>query len=135
MTLKNGVRAGVVALALGTGALAGAAPAQAQVAPPSFTFSFGMHGPGPGVYLKFGNKNYFKYCLTNTQILRELRSHGYRNAQIVREMNSTNKVWAVARKGSTWYQLRVDRCTGKVDRIRAINGPDKKGHFSLTFTF
>jgi hypothetical protein len=136
-TLKNGLRAGVVAVALVGTSLVGTAPAQAQV---GFQLNFGtfMPGPppGPNVTLRFGTPNYFKYCMSNSQVRRALRNSGYRDVDIVRESNSTNKVWAVARKKSHWYQLRVDRCSGKVDRIREIDRFRRpNGSFNLTFSF
>ena len=137
-TLKTGLRAGIVALALGGTALVGAAPVQA--ASPNFGFQLnfgnGGFGPGPkgGIVLHFGDNNYFDYCLTNTQIRSALRNKGYRDVKIVKESNSTNKVWAIGRKGFDWYQMRVDRCTGKVDRIEEIHqGPNNS--FNLTFSF
>jgi hypothetical protein len=128
----NGIRAGLVAVALGGTALVGVAPAQAAV---SFGLNFNIPGPGPGVILRFGTPNYYKYCWDNSKIRRELRQAGYRDVQIVREQNNINKVWAVGRKGGEWFQMRVDRCNGRVDRIREIDGPNRNGRFSLTFTF
>jgi hypothetical protein len=132
--LKNTVRAGVVALALGGTAVMGVAPAQA--APPNFGFSlqFGNQTPHGGVFLNFGDRDYFKYCLSDRQIESGLRKKGYRNIQEVREERRTNKVWYVARKSGDWYQLRVDRCTGKVDRVREINRRGN-GSFTLNFSF
>lgn len=132
-SVLNGVRAGLVALALGgTALVGGVAPAQAAV---GFQLNFGLPGPGPGLVLRFGSPDYYRYCMKNSQIRSELRQRGYRDVQIVREMNATNKVWAVGRKGGEWFQMRVDRCNGRVDRIREINGPNRDGRFSLTFTF
>jgi hypothetical protein len=139
-TLKNSLRAGVVAVALAGTALVGAAPAQAQSSP-NFGFSlnfgngggFGM-GPKGGITLHFGDRNYFKYCLSNSQIRSALRDKGYRNVQIVREQNSSNKVWAVGQKRGDWYSMRVDRCTGKVDRVREVERR-RNGTFNLSFSF
>ena len=131
--LKTGLRAGVVALALGGSALMGAAPAQAAI---GFNLSFGNGPfmPGPGVVLRFGSPNYFNYCKTNNQIRAALRSNGYSNVDIVREMNSSNKVWAVGRKHGVWYELRVDRCTGKVDRVSKVDRL-RNGSFNFSFSF
>jgi hypothetical protein len=130
----NGIRAGLLAVALGGTAIAGAAPAQAAV---GFQLNFGGPGPGPGpgVHLRFGMPNYFDFCLTNSQIRRELRQNGYRNVDIIRENNRTDKVWAVGKKRGDWFLMRVDRCTGRVDRIREVDAPDRKGHFNFTFSF
>lgn len=132
---KNTVRAGVVALTLGGTALMAAAPVQAAP-PPSFglSFEFGQQSPRGNVFLHFGDRNYFKYCLTDRQIENGLRKKGYRNIEQVREERRNNKVWYVARKSGHWYQMRVDRCTGKVDRIREIHRRGN-GSFTLNFSF
>jgi hypothetical protein len=54
--------------------------------------------------------------------------------RIVRESNNQNRVWAVGRKGGDWYSMRVNRCTGKVDRIREIER-NRNGSFNLRFSF
>ena len=138
-------KAGVVALAIAGTAFAGVAPVQAQSNPnigfslnfgngggPSGGFSFG--GPRGGITLHFGDRDYFRHCLTNRQITSGLRDRGYRDVRIVREENRNNKVWVVAQKNRDWYQMRVDRCTGKVDRIREIDRR-RDGGFSLNFSF
>lgn len=137
--LKTGGRAAVIAATLGTAALFAAAPAQAAP-PPSFSFQFGFGngfgfgGPGNGIVLQFGDDNYFDYCLTNSQIRAQLRHYGFTNVKIVKEYNSTNKVIAIGYDDGTWYQMRVDRCTGKVDRIREIHQTNN-GNFSITLSF
>jgi hypothetical protein len=133
--LKTGLRAGIVALALGGTALV-AAPVQAASPNFGFQLNFGNGGfGGGGIVLHFGDDNYFDYCLTNSQIRSALRNKGYSYVKIVKESNNTNKVWAIGKKYGDWYQLRVDRCTGKVDRVEQIypDGPDNS--FNLTFSF
>ena len=141
-TLKMGLRAGVVALALAGTALGSVAPAQAQ-SNPSFGFSLNFGGgpsagpsagPKGGIHLQFGDKNYFKYCLTNSQIERGLSNKGYRDVQIVRESRRDDKVYVVARKGRDYYSMRVDRCSGKVDQVREVRR-NRNGGFNLTFNF
>lgn len=134
-TLKTGIRAGVVALALAGTAIGGVAPVQAQ-SNPSFGFSlnFGNGSPRGGIQLHFGDRDYFKFCLSNTQIRSGLRNAGYRDVRIVRESNNTNKVYVVAQKRGDWYSMRVDRCTRKVDRVREIER-NRNGSFNLSFTF
>ena len=134
-TLKTGLRAGVVALALAGSTLVATAPVQAQ-SNPSFGFSlnFSNGQPSGGIRLHFGDEDYFDVCRTNRQIVRALRNKGYRDVQIVREQNRNDKVWVVARKHGDWFQMRVDRCTGKVDRIREINRRPN-GSFTLNFSF
>lgn len=137
MILTNTLRAGVVALALAGTAIVGTVPAQAASSNPSFGFelNFGSGGSGNGgIKLHFGDRNYFDYCLTNSQIERGLRHKGYRDVRIVRESRRDDKVFAVARKGFSWYSMRVDRCTGKVDKVRKIHR-NRNGSFNLTFSF
>ena len=131
------LKAGVVALALAGTAIA-AVPAQA--AQPTFGFSLNsgntFPGPGGGIVLHFGDDDYFNFCLTNRQIIRGLNDRGYSRVKIVREFNSTDKVWAIGRKHGDWFQMRVDRCTHKVDRVREIHPIHEGGNsFNLTFTF
>ncbi len=138
-TLKTGLRAGVVALALAGSAIVGVAPAQAQ-SNFGFSLNFGNGGPslngGPkgNVELRFGDRDYFKFCLTNAQIERGIRNRGYRDVQIVREDRRNDKVYAVARKGRDYFSMRIDRCTGKVDRIREIERR-RDGSFRIEFNF
>ena len=137
-TLKTGLRAGVVALALAGTALV-AVPAEAAQPNFGFQLNFGnggfFGGPNGGIVLHFGDDNYFDYCLTNSQVRSALRNKGYSQVKIVKESNNTNKVWVVYRDDGDWYQARVDRCTGKVDHVDQIypKGPDNS--FNLTFTF
>ena len=132
--LKTGFRAGIVALALGGTALVAAAPVQAATPNFGFQLNFGGPGPGGGIVLHFGDDNYFDYGLTNGQIRSALRNKGYRDVRIVRESNNTNKVWAIGRKSGDWWQMRVDRCTHKVDRVKKIFR-NSNNSFNLTFTF
>ena len=133
---KTGLRAGVVALALAGSTVAMTAPVQAQ-SNGSFGFSLNFGSgqePRGGIRLNFGDRDYFDFCLSNSQIVRGIRNKGYRNVQIVREQNRNNKVWVVASKRGDWFSMRVDRCTGKVDRIREIER-NRNGSFNLSFSF
>ena len=128
------LKAGVVALALAGTALA-AVPAQA--ASPTFGFSLNLGGGGSngGIILHFGDDNYWDVCYTNKQIIKGLNNSGYSQVKIVKEYNSSNKVWAIGKRHGDWWQLRVDRCTGKVDRIKKIYPKGSTNSFNLTFTF
>lgn len=137
--ILNTLKAAVVALALAGTALV-AVPAQAAQPTFGFQLNFGGPGPGPGpgggIILHFGDDDYFDYCLTNRQIVRALNDRGYSRVKIVKESNNTNKVWAIGRKSGDWFQMRVDRCTHKVDRVQEIYPLDNNGNsFNLTFTF
>ncbi len=131
------LKAGVVALALAGTALA-AAPVQATEPSFGFSLNFGnvFPGPGGGIVLHFGDNDYWDFCLTNREIIRGLNDRGYSRVKIVKESNNTNKVWAIGRKHGDWFQMRVDRCTHKVDQVREIHPIDRNGNsFHLTFTF
>jgi hypothetical protein len=135
MAILSTLKAGVVALALAGTALV-AVPAQA--ASPTFGFSLNLLGGGGngGIVLHFGDDDYFDVCYTNGQIIRGLNNRGYTRVKIVRESNSTNKVWAIGRKNFDWFQMRVDRCTGKVDQVKEIYPITNGGNtFNLTFSF
>jgi len=96
----------------------------------------GIRGPGGGIVLHFGDDNYWDYCMTNKQIVYALNDYGYSRVKIVKESNSSNKVWAIGRDGLKWYQMRVDRCTHKVDQVKRIYPINNGGNsFNLTFTF
>ena len=134
-SLATSGKAAVVALVLTT---AVALPAQAAGPTPSFSFSFGNGFlPHPGMQLQFGDSDYYDYCLSNGQIVRLLSSAGYRDAKVVKADNRHNSIIAIARKGSNWYQMRVDRCTGKVDRVTKLErrSPSKSSSFNITLSF
>jgi hypothetical protein len=133
--ILNTLKAGVVALALAGTALA-AVPVQA--APFGFHLNLGGGGGGNGgIFLHFGDDDYFDFCWTDKQVAKALANKGYSKLQLVKKSNSTNKVWFVGRRNGDWWLLRVDVCTGKVDvkEIHPINEDDDDIHFNLTFTF
>jgi len=142
-SIKSGIAATALALAMGVGGFA--APAQAAG---SITLNFGNPGfgfvaPG-GVTVHFGDKGYFKYCLDDDGIINRLENRGYDNVHIIRHNHNddhSNKVWVVAQdwKGD-WYQMRVDRCTHAVDHLRRVHkhndhNPFDYNHFSFSFNF
>lgn len=136
-TLKAGGRAAAVAAALGTAALV-AAPAQA--APPNFNFSldFNNNGGGPGIYFNYGNSPKKRLCLSDRQIVRQLRHEGFSRIRFVD--NKGYRVRLVARWHGDWYQLVVDRCTGKIrQRPFVFKGHGDPGpgdfKFGLTLNF
>jgi hypothetical protein len=123
-TLKASGRAAIVALTLGASVFT-AVPAMAQPTP-SFNFQFGIGSdgkPSVGFGVDSGNGYYdddFE-CLTNRQIIRGLRDEGYRDIEIVSELRR-NRVGVVARYGRHYYSMRVNRCTGEVDRVQRLRG-------------
>lgn len=133
--LKKSGRVAVVALALGAASVAALpAPAMAQ----SSSFSLQLGGGDGSLTFRFGDDRYdrerVRICLTNAQIRRGLRAHGYRNIDIVRELRR-NRVEVVASYGRSWYRLQVDRCTGKVRVIERLRRGFPSGGFGLQFNF
>jgi len=97
------------------------------------TFSVGTGVTHNGVELRFRNGRFDNnYCLSSGEIRSQLRSHGFRSVQIIRDLGR-NTVLAVGRKGTHWYQLVVNSCTGAVDQQRIRRSPS--GNFSFSFTF
>jgi hypothetical protein len=103
--IKNATRAVVLAIALG-GATLTAMPAQAQ---PSFSFEFNIGG----------DRFHQRYCLTDRQVRRLLRAHGYRE---IRFIDRSGRIVEVrAERGRRDYRITVDTCRGRIidiDRIR-----------------
>ncbi|HWA17992.1 MAG TPA: hypothetical protein VG757_03270 [Devosia sp.] len=145
-TIKTTGRAALVAVALGATAFT-AMPVQAAEPSGSFSLQFGNgggpkyfgHGFGFGfgngngsIQLHFGDRDFFNYCLTNRQIERGLDNRGFDRVRIVK--SGERKVIAVGKWGSRWYEMRVDRCTGKVDRVKRVN-QRPNGSFSITLNF
>lgn len=131
-TLKASGRAAIVALTLGASMIA-AAPAMAQ---PSFNFQFGV-GPDGKPSVGFGvdsdgDRRPIRICMTDRQIIRGIRDEGYRDVQIVREL-SRNRVGVIARDGRVWYSMRVNRCTGEVDRIERLRNFRPGFRFQFNF--
>jgi hypothetical protein len=132
-TLKNSGRAAVVALALGAATVTAIpTPAMAQ---PSFNFSIELGGGN--LQFRRGDRDR-RFCLSNAQVRRGLRAHGFRDIDIVRERNR-NRVVVIARYGRSLYRLQVNRCSGQVriiERIRRGGFPGgPRGGFGLQFNF
>jgi len=102
-----------------------------QAAGYSFTFGNGvMHN---GVELRFRNGHFDNnYCLSGGEIRSQLRSNGFRDVQIIRSLGH-HLVLAVGRKGTHWYQLVVNSCTGAVDQQQIRRSHN--GNFSFSFSF
>jgi hypothetical protein len=146
-TLKTTGRAALVAVALGATAFT-AMPAQAAEPSGSFSLQFGNGGNhgGPkffgrgfgfgggngGITLHFGDRDFFNYCLTNRQIERALDDRGFNQVRIVK--SGDRKVIAVGKWSGRWYEMRVDRCTGKVDHVKRVKQRNN-GAFSITLNF
>ena len=150
---KTVARAAVVALALGASTLS-AAPALAQDAPSGFSLQL-PSGEGQSTQRSqtFGNgaqgdfnnnggwnngNGYGFRCLTNREVRQGIAGYGFNRVEITREIGRDRvEVRAVYRN---WlYSMRVDKCTGEVNRVRAIRrvfgGDFNNGGFGLHFNF
>ena len=138
MTLvKTGSRAAIIALTLGASTFAIVPAAQAQ---PSFNFQFGVGPDGkPSVGIgvdsdgdRRGRPIRPQVCYSDREIIRGIRNEGYRDVQIVREL-PRNRLGVIARDGRTWYSLRVNQCTGEVDRVERLRSYRPGARFEFNF--
>jgi hypothetical protein len=138
--LKTSGRAAIVALTLGAASITAMPAAQAQT--PSFSFNFGLSGQGdPSLSFgvdsgRRGDRNFRRACLGDRQIIRGLRDAGFRDVQIGDDL-SRNRVEAFGRYRNALYSMRVNRCTGAVDRIERLRrgGGGSGGGFGLQFNY
>ena len=129
--LKNGTAVAMAALLIGGAALI-PLPAQAAQAA-QFSFNFGNGFMHNGVELQFSDGRFDNnYCLSGSEIRRELRASGFRDVRIIRNLKRT-LVLAVGRKGTHWYQLVVNACDGSVEQQRIRRSANGSFSFSLTF--
>lgn len=135
--VKTGGRAAIIALTLGASTLAVVPAAQAQ----SFNFQFGVDGSGkPSVGFGVDSDRYGRpgrpirpqVCYSEREIIRGIRNEGYRDVQIVREL-PRNRLGIIARDGRTWYSMRVNQCTGEVDRIQRLRNFRPGLRFEFSF--
>ena len=129
--LKSTGRAAVIAATLAVPVMM-VAPAQA--APPTFNFSmqFGNGFGGPGMKFDYGNGPQ-KMCLGDKQIYWQLQQYGFSKIKIVK--NKGYKVIVVARYHHDWYQLVVDRCTGKIKKAPLKYFGNGDSGFNITLSF
>jgi len=135
----------LIAVTLGSAVLT-AAPAVAQDQPPS-GFTLNVPGGGQpqsspntgnsgesGTFRQGFDDDYeddnFYYCLEDREIVRALRDYGFERVRIVRYLRG-ERVEVTAYWGRYQYSMRVDRCTGVVDRVRLI----RRSGFDLQFNF
>lgn len=144
---KTLARAAIVALALGSGMLA-VIPAQAQQAP---AFTFNLDVPGGQGTMSFGGGNAFggqdsapmprhqtdgansgTRCLTNREIRRGVEAYGYDRVEVSRDLEGDH-VEVAGQYGNWLYSMRVDKCTGAVDRVERVRRL-QGGGFGLQFS-
>jgi hypothetical protein len=131
----------LIAATLGTAGLA-VTPAVAQSEPPS-GFSLNVPDSGGAETMspqsgapQSGTGHYdpdtddFFYCLEDHEIVQGLRDYGFQRVRIVRYLRG-ERVEVTANWGRNQYSMRVDRCTGEVDRVRLV----RRSGFGLQFNF
>lgn len=135
---KTAGRAAFLAALLGMGAMA-ATPVFAQGEPPtglSLNVPDGggdattqrRSGEAQGQFNPGDDEDF--YCLSNGEIRDGLEDYGFDRVRIRRNLGR-DRVEVTAYWGRNQYSMRVDRCTGEVDRIRRI----RRGGFGLQFNF
>ena len=142
--VRNAGRAALIALVLGASVVT-AAPALAQSGEPQFNFQLELGSGGAQMQMSPGGSAQGRvavpdhdgypseyWCLTDREIRRRLGQYGFREVRVVRELRR-ERVEVVARYGSRYYSMRVDRCTGEVDQVKRLRRPG--GGFGLQFNF
>jgi len=130
---KTITRSALVAAVLGASSLV-AAPAFAES---SFTLRI-EGGQGLAQDQRYdrhnswnGNPGYRMRCLTNREVVRGVSAYGYGQVDIVGEY-AGDRLELRAVKGNWLYGMRIDKCTGQVDRLqrigRAYSGYDGGRH-------
>lgn len=132
-TLRQTGRAAVLAVVLAGTALS-AVPAQA--APNMGGFSLDVKPQGGGdqkqmqQYKKkgFGPNDFFNWCLTDKQIRRGLKAYGFFDVEIVDYLGK-NRVRVEAGYDDWYYSMRINRCSGMVDRIKKLYPVDEEDDY------
>lgn len=122
-TLRQTGRAAVLAVVLAGTALS-AVPVQA--APNMGGFSLDVKPQGGDQkqmqqYKKkgFGPNDFFNWCLTDKQIRKGLKAYGFFEVEITDRL-SKNRVRVEAGYDDWYYSMRINRCSGVVDRIKKL---------------
>lgn len=122
--IRQTSRAAVLAVVLAGTALS-AVPAQAA---PNLSGGFSLDVKPQGGDQKqlqqfkkkqFGPNDFFNWCLTDKQIRKGLINYGFDDVDIVARL-SKNRVRVEASYGNWYYSMRINRCSGVVDRIKKL---------------
>ena len=146
---KTAAQAACIVAALGATALI-ATPAMAQEGP-AFNFSLQLPGgvsvgadQGPATFGQrqgpnrggdYGDRgrDHRYQCLSDREIQRGLGAYGFSRVEITRQ-SRRDRVEVVGLYGNWLYSMRVDKCTGDVDRVERIRRV-RGGGFGLQFNF
>lgn len=157
-TFKSIARVAALAVTIGASALV-VAPVQAQEGP-SASFSIQIPGSGarsgasvsggfaapqaaPNWAPDYSYEDDYGYdygyrCLTNREVRQGIAGYGFSNVDITRELYN-ERVDLQAVYGNWLYTMRVDKCTGEVNRVRraerVYNGDFNGGGFGFQFGF
>ena len=143
-SFKTLTRAAVVALAIGATTLTTMPAAFAQETIGGFSLQVpGAQGQETQRSQTFGNgpgnnggwdDDYEFRCLTNREVRRGIAAYGFTRVEITREM-SRDRVEVRAVYRNWLYSMRVDKCSGEVNRVRPIRPAFGNGGFGLHFNF
>ena len=122
--IQTQFKAALVALTLCVGAMA-ANPAQAQQRSPS-DFSLDFRGGA-------AERSLSGHCMSNSEVRRAIAANGYRGVEIRGDL-PRDRVEVAGQNGNWLYSMRVDKCSGEVDRVQRIRRM-QGGGFGLQFNF
>ncbi|MHB1109896.1 MAG: hypothetical protein ACYCZU_06230 [Devosia sp.] len=132
-TLKNTGRAAVLAIVLAGTAL-GAMPAQAA---PLGAFKLELQAAPKGGEMqmkKFGYEDDYDWCLTNRQIRKGLKKAGFTDIDFVQELKKHRVRVEALYLGDDWYySMRINRCSGHVDKIKKLYPAYEDDEFDIEF--
>lgn len=132
-TLRQTGRAAVLAVVLAGTALS-AVPAQAAPNMGGFSLDVKPQGGGDQKQLQqykkkgFGPNDFFNWCLTDKQIRRGLKAYGFFDVEIVDYLGK-NRVRVEAGYDDWYYSMRINRCSGMVDRIKKLYPVDEEDDY------
>lgn len=133
-TLKNTGRAAVLAIVL-AGTVLAAAPVEAK---PLGAFQLELQMPKKGApelqMKKFGYEDDYDWCLTNKQIRKGLKKAGFTEIDFVQELKKHRVRIEALYLGDDWYySMRIDRCSGHVDKIKKLYPAYEDDEFDIEF--
>jgi hypothetical protein len=139
---KTAVHATIMALVL-AGAILPAVSTLAQEAAP-FSLNLGIAGGGGAASMGATNNLLAPIaprsetgtpqaarCLTNREIRRGIAANGYSRVEIKRDL-AEGRVEVAGQNGNWLYSMRVDKCSGEVDRVERVRRV-QGGGFGLQF--
>ena len=138
--LKTAGRVAVLAIALSGVALT-AVPAQAA---PLDAFKLELAAPQVDIGAQTQMKTFvydedeeyddYDWCLTNKQIRKGLKKADFDDIEFVQELKKHRvRVHALYEDDDWYYSMRIDRCTGEVDKIKRLYPAYDEDDFDIEF--